>query len=272
MSYFLKPRKSDKGETTYNIRRMTRKKELTFTLNDINAEEILLLHYLSSGKSQLEEDIPETILDIDEIGITDLMHEKSKKSKRAIHYFDPYKSKIKYWTTMVDVIQNDSLPRYYTKPCWFCRSTFTSHPIGCPIRYHQSLKEESIKKQRIEESLKESNLPIDQGNDFFETEGMFCSFPCVKGHIYEMIAKTKNPKYKRALTLLTLLYQKLTGQLVIIPVAPNPLGLVDDYNGHLTSQEYRAAFGRLEYEETVNVCRPLMYSSRSYIKEKRIRL
>lgn len=171
---------------------------------------------------------------------------------------------------MFDFVQNGALPRYTTRPCWWCRNKFSSHPIGCPIIYHPEPKSEE-KKLHVLDIFRKSNLPVDNGTDFFETEGLFCTFPCVKAYILDQIARTKSIKYAKALTLLTLLYSKLVGDIAVIPVAPSWKVLIE-WGGHLTPQEYRSSMGLLEYIETVNTKRPYMYPSSAYIQEIRVKV
>nr|QBK86474.1 MAG: A1L transcription factor/late transcription factor VLTF-2 [Marseillevirus LCMAC102] len=237
-------------------------------LQNINAEEVLLDHY-GIGNA---DDIEETILDFgdDDIKITDLIHESYKNSKKVMYFTDSQKNRVKYWINMIDIAQTGALPLYTTKPCWECRSTFKSHPLGCPIRYC-SQQEESLNQKRVKEKFKDANFPLDQGTDFFETEGIFCTFPCIKTYIIDQLSKTKSSKYRKALTLLTLLYFKMFDQVVTIPTAGS-WKLLTEWGGHLTPQELRATTGLLEYNETINIRRPYMFSSLAYIQEKRKRV
>jgi len=241
-------------------------------LHELVAEDVLLLHYGIEENSSDGESIGETLIEFgdEDLEFTDLLHEKSRKSRRAVMFLDPNKAIVKMWGNMIDVTQNGALPRYTTKPCWWCRGTFNSHPIGCPIRYNPN-KPPGRDRDRVLERLKEANLPLDSGTDFFETEGLFCTFPCVKSYILDESSRTKSPKYKRAMTLLTLLYQKLLGEICVIPTAGS-WKVLTDWGGHLTPQEFRATTGLLEYTETVNTRRPLMYSSSVYVQEKRVKI
>jgi len=263
------------------VRKVIRKKETVeiseeetntiFSLENIIPSEVLFLHYgFGLTDDEDDEDIQETPIDIDgeDIGINEILHEKSKKSKRSIMFLDPHKCYIKYWGVMIDMTINGPLPRYTSKPCWYCRNRFASHPIGCPIKYHTS-KEEGPSKERIEEVFSRLNLTIEDGTDFFETEGLFCTFPCVKSYILDELSRTKSPKYKKSLTHLTLLYKKIFGMITTIPAAPS-WKLTEDWGGHLSPQEYRASTGMLEYVETINVKRPYMFCSSTLVRERRL--
>lgn len=247
--------------------------KLTFTLTGIDVEGILQYHYGGdvAGVEQIDGDIEKTtILDLnDDIGVSDILHEKGKISKRSILFLDPHKSEVKLWGNMLDLTSQGPLPRFTNMPCWWCRNRFSTHPIGCPIRYVQCSDE--IEEERIKERFAEMNLSHDSGYDFFETEGIFCTFPCVKAYILDEMSRTKSEKYKISMTLLTLLYQKFFGELIIIPTAGS-WRTGANWGGHLTPSEYRASTGLLEYTETVNTHRPYMYSSSNWIRERRIRI
>ena len=268
-------RPNQKGKRGSNSKKtMSPPKEsstLTIILTNVNAYDILLNHYGDLEKSPKPHDIQETIVDFgnEDVGIVDLLHEKSKKSKRSVSFLDPHKGQVKLWGVMIDLTSMGPLPRYTSKPCWWCRNKFSHHPIGCPVRYNTQ-KEKGIYKDRVEERFTELNLPLEDGNDFFETEGLFCTFPCVKAYIIDQISRTGSPKYKKSLTLLTLLYLKLTGEVSSIPVA-GTWKLTMDWGGHMTPQEYRASSGMLEYKETVNTRRPYMFCSSNWIREKRVK-
>jgi len=255
--------------------------QVTFVLKDINANNVLFYHYRvpeetsndegNRSRFPISKDDQETVLDFDgqNIGIADLLHEKSKKTKRSIMFLDPHKGHVKFWGVMLDLTLNGPLPRYTPKPCWHCRNKFSYHPIGCPIRYSKQ-KDKGLSKTLIEERFTELNLSLENGNDYFETEGIFCTFPCVKSFILNQISMTKSPKYKRALTLLTLLYLKIFGVLIKIPTA-GTWKLTADWGGHMTPHEFRASTGLLEYTETINTKRPYMFCSSGWIREKRVK-
>ncbi len=241
---------------------MSRKTILT--LKNIDAAQVLLSHY---GFTSETEEIPETILSVDiPIKINDLLKEKSN---RCIYFLDNSKNRVKYWVNMIDITQGMALPIRTAKPCWWCRHSFTTRPIGCPIKY-SAQKDEGLEKERIEERFKELNYS-DDTNDFFETEGFFCSFPCVKSFIQDQKSRSRTSRYRESQTLLTLLYEKLFGEKITIPRAPS-WKMTTDYGGHLTPEEFRSTFGRLEYDETVNIRRPYMFASSGYIQETRVRL
>lgn len=273
------------------------------TLKGVCAEKIYFeyLHVSEISDAPVDlgggEGIHQTIVDFtpsqeEEVNMNALTHDKSK---RAMWFLDSHKTKAKYWVSMIDVTQSEastegrcdggisrggeggiigSLPSHTSNPCWWCRHTFATKVLGCPVKYnpcklnsasHPLLH--SVERARVEQKFRKSKLPT-TSLDFFETEGVFCSFPCIKAYI---LSQNLNSRYKESNTLLSLLYLKLTGNSIShIPPAPSWKILIE-YGGHLTIKEYRATFGKLEYTESVSVRRPYMFCSSKYIEERRIK-
>lgn len=298
-----KPSKTKPSEKT------PKRTSTTFILKNISAVQTILSTFAFSTKlldmmNDNQDCIPQTLLSGDEVDkitdipVVDLLHEKSK---RAYYFLDTRKIQNKFWGVMIDITLNGPLPNTIQKPCWWCKHKFSSKPIGCPLKYHPH-KTSGIEKDRFEEKMKAVGLPTTT-NDFFETEGLFCSFPCCKAFILDQKGSVK---YKESLTLLSLLFSilystekhpigifsadnllsittKKNKKSTLIPHKTLPLETTDfptapswkllkDYGGHLTIEEWRSTFGKLEYDLTVNVRRPYMYCSSQYISEKKIKL
>jgi hypothetical protein len=138
--------------------------------------------------------------------------------------------------------------------------------LGCPIAYYP-MAEKSIDRDRLTEKFQKLNFPCDK-LDFFETEGIFCSFPCIKRYI-----KKQNMKalYKNSMALLSLMHLLAYGTVVNIPYAPDAQKTLKMFGGHLTIEKYREGFGVLEYTETCNWRRPYLFCSARYIEERKVR-
>ena len=264
-----KASKSSKAKTTEPTETKPIAK-VPIILTNVSAAQIILANYVKPRKTFVVGDdndtsLPQTFVtnpEDDEIPISDLLHEKSK---RVSYFLDIRKVQNKYWANMIDVTNIGPLPAITNKPCRWCRSSFVTRPIGLPLVYHSN-KTSGIEKERFEEKLREANLPTTT-NDFFETEGIFCSFPCCKAYVLD---QRGNPKYKDSLGLLGMLFGLYYGRLPDYPTAPT-WKVLREYGGHLTIDEFRATFGKLVYEETVNTQRPYMYASSQYIRERRIK-
>ena len=228
---------------------MPKKRSRRLVLKHINALDIIHHYYY----------------ELKEENCTTLLRNNSTidNSKNVIYFIDPHKNVTKYLVSIVDVHDYGSLPIYTSKPCWWCRHSFISCPIGLPIEYY-SHEPSSHKKIAREAALTKANLPLDM-NDFFITDGLFCSFPCCKAFISDCCDEIK---YHQSLTLLLLLYSKLTNRTTnAIPGAPH-WKLLKAYGGHLTIDEFRQTFGKLEYVQTPNIKRPYMYTCSSIVQEQ----
>ena len=241
------------------MRDTKKRKRTILTLRGVRGADLMLAHYGTdtTGEDDIEE--TEIFLDAEESANTqDLLHSSAKS---VIYFLDPHKVEQKMWIHMFDEGQNTILPRFTKKPCWWCRHSFSWHPVGCPLSYSPHISS-GEKKKIIEERMKELNLSADT-NDFFSTEGIFCSFPCVQAYI---VSKKYNTRYKKSATLLTLLYLKIFGKIISIPAAPT-WKIIDTALGHLSIEEYRETYGKLRYIETSNIRRPYMYVASRYIQE-----
>lgn len=196
--------------------------------------------------------------DLNELYTTNVNDIIKEKSKKYITYIDPNKSKIKLWCSMYDIVQQIFLPLTTEVPCWWCREEFKTMPIGIPLHYHVK----NTKNQAKFQNLFSGNEEYNTIEDFFETEGVFCSFPCCKAFIIE-----NSPKcYSNSTTLLTLLYYKIYGKLINIEQAPS-WKILTKWGGHLSIEEFRSSFQQIEYLTTPNFKRPFMCATGSFIEE-----
>lgn len=240
----------------------------TVTLKNVSAVQIIVSNYAPKKKViDLEENeiLPQTLIsqdieDVDEIPVTALLHEKSK---RSYYFLDNRKIQNKYWRNLIDITISGPLPNSIDKPCWWCRNTFTTNPIGCPLKYNSHKEGNTV----VDEKFKKAGIKTTT-NEFFETEGLFCSFPCCKAFIIDQKAAAR---YQESLALLSLMLIKIYGKSVDIPIAPT-WKVLKEYGGHLTIDEFRSTFGKLDYTLTVNMRRPYMFCSSQLLEEQKIKL
>lgn len=263
------------------VKRSVSKKH-TFTLEGVSVRDVINAHFggitttLSSPDSTPSSK-PKPNANIEIISSskpnTDIAHENDTIGKRALYFFDSRKTRVKLWPVMVDATQNDALPLYTDKPCRNCHHGFVTHPIGCPVKYNKHLSDDvDVKKVRITKFLDSHNLPTDT-NDFFETENLFCSWPCLKSYIFSCMARSPHSqKYKESLSYMSLMYKKIYGvKIPAIECAP-PIEVLLAYGGHMTIEEYRKSFGVLTYSHTINTRRPYMFSCSEYVEETKARI
>jgi len=186
--------------------------------------------------------------------------DESKKNHRCV-------------VTMRDLIANERLPITTQLCCWWCRHSFSSTPIGCPIAfvpgkvtkaYHSEITKDrysitdNITKFRksildILMDEHESVFEIKNNHDeYFIVDGVFCSFNCCMAHIKNCYFQSS---YSESEQLLYHLYSKVFSDEqadsldeIIIKQAPH-WRLLRDYGGPLTIEEFRESFKTVEYED-----------------------
>jgi hypothetical protein len=175
--------------------------------------------------------------------------------KRQNFFYDPENTN--RFVIMKDHIDFGCLPYKTDLRCWHDHHTFTTSPIGIPIKYIP---------QKIIQNSKDSEETTDTGtNDYFLTVGTVCSFPCMLAFI------EKNPhdqQYRNSKALAYLMYRKLYDKELEIHPAANPICL-KEYGGEISIEDYRREFGSCTYIITDNIKRPYMVSVGNWVEEKR---
>ena len=191
--------------------------------------------------------------------------------------------------TMRDAIQNEKLPEKTDICCFWCRHSFTTRPIGCPLHY-KSMRlykkyyseitknnyclQQSICSNQIENTNDQNDenfftLEISPSN-YYLVDGIFCSFNCCYAFILE---QQPNPIYQQSEVLLKRMYYDLFPDFDT-QLFPSPSWrLLKQYGGELTIEEYRKNLFKIEYidhHDYTNVF-PLCKSV-GFIFEKKIKL
>jgi hypothetical protein len=160
--------------------------------------------------------------------------------------------------------------------CFWDRHPFTTTPLACPIKYVPNVvsrtyfseitkdkftvKESVYADQKVDGSISVTT----EKNDYYETDGIFCSFNCMYAFILE---NKKNPIYSESEYLFTRFLHDVLKMTKI-----NPAGhwrLLEEYGGTLTIEEFRLAFSKIEYENK-GIYKP--FRSIGYAFEERIKL
>ncbi|ALX27529.1 putative zinc finger/DNA-binding protein [Golden Marseillevirus] len=169
----------------------------------------------------------------------------------------------KTWVLQKDFVNGVIMPVRTDIPCFWCREQFDTSPIGLPIAFVRH-RDDGVFAERMTEFLRYHNLPTDQGNEYFETEGVFCSLSCCKAYILDEMPKNRE-WYRKSSMLLTILQKKLEGVVKNIDPAPS-WKLLKKWGGQLTPEEFHS--GTKKYEISSNVKRPYMYCTGRYVEER----
>ncbi len=205
----------------------------------------------------------------------DLAHpflDEAKKEKRVV-------------PTMIQRLTSDGqLPHETTINCFWCRHSFDSPPIGCPIRFVSSqlckryiseitkdpylIKENitSEKKVHMVDREKPEGISLTLvEKDYYETDGIFCSFNCCLAWLDEV---KHVPMYVQSKQLLFKMYLDTYGSFSDIIKAPH-WRLLRQYGGHLTIEEFRESFNSVSYTQYNKIStRPKMHTIGFLFEEK----
>ena len=144
-----------------------------------------------------------------------------------------------------------------TYHCYWDRHPFKTQALGCPIKYipkssvrtyysemtksNFSVKESACKNQ----SISSNGDIVSTENDYYETDGIFCSPNCLFSYIKD---NKKNPLYIDSETL----FYRLCSE-KILP-APH-WRMLSVYGGTLTIDKFRDGFSKMQYEDR-GYCNP----------------
>ena len=178
-----------------------RKIKYTFLLKNILPDEIDTLYGILVEHNFQKE--PKNITKIDNLSII-------SEKQVTFSYLDESKKQHTYTLSMIDLL-GKKIPTKTNINCYWCRHQFSSHPISCPIKYVPSemiktyfseitrdnyIIRENITKKKLKrlQNTTFPNCKLDiNNNDFYMTDGIFCSFNCCLSFINEN--KTKNSIY-----------------------------------------------------------------------------
>lgn len=161
------------------------------------------------------------------------------------------------FVVMKDHVDYGCLPFRTDLRCRYDHHCFETSPIGIPIKY--------ISKRRKTNS-KDTEETTDQGiNDYFLTDGVVCSFPCLLAFIQE---HQHIQKYRNSMALTYLMYRKMYNKELKAPIASD-ISCLTEYGGEISIDEFRRNFGNCYYTITENIKRPYMVAVGSWIEKKR---
>lgn len=123
-------------------------------------------------------------------------------------------------------------PTLTNLPCFYCRLSFKTPPIGCPIRYEKYHQTCDADEPCIEHDHHKHDSTL---INVFYVEGNFCSPNCVKAYIYDKLER-RIWTYQQSLTLLSCMIG--TNADTLIQPSP-PVNLQKTWGGIYSDVEYR---------------------------------
>lgn len=195
---------------------------------------------------------------VDNPNSTTKLTDLHKNTPEVVSFLDDSKRPRSCNVSMIDYTSKKkvNMLRYN---CFWCKNPFDCQPIGCPTKYvsnqvfrkyHSHISKdtytikENVTTERMMSLDDEKFTPIHTG-EYYETDGIFCSFNCCQSYIND----NKHIRlYDKSHMLLVKMYNDLmdTKNAIITP-APHWRTL-EHYGGTLNIVQFRDSFNKIEYE------------------------
>ena len=186
---------------------------------------------------------------------------KLELQRASFTFLDEAKKDHQCIVSMYDLVGKE-MPSQTDIHCFWCRHSFETVPIGCPLHYlsHRIIKKMASHTSKdpcfIRENISKQVFQKIQGNvdhvpviekDAYVVDGIFCSFPCCLAFIQEQ--KHRNPTYRNSENLLRQMCQRIF-QMSAAPVTIHPAPswrLLQEYGGHMSISNFRKCFENTHY-------------------------
>ncbi|MDD4930666.1 MAG: hypothetical protein PHG66_00735 [Candidatus Colwellbacteria bacterium] len=164
------------------------------------------------------------------------------------------KKKIYSYLSLIDIVSRKKIPEETNIPCHGCRRKFSSQPLSIPIEFHPSYyfsKNDPTKIKRLTTREKEK-LELDKENnivelDYFDTEGIVCSFNC----IISCIEECPSPIYKKTPYLISMMYKMIFGKYPDQKILKAPSWKMrSEYGGPLSDDEFERSLQTIQFTDT----------------------
>lgn len=230
--------------------KVAEKRKYLFTLNRVDLDKVEQL-YGNTTSNPISDTIP-----INATKISDL---ELKKSPEIVSFIDESKIIKKCTVSRIDFLSNKKYK------CYWDRNYLPPNikPIGAPIRYcpNKAIKDyqseinqdrysisESITGRRTENLIenKDSRITI-QKNNYYVTDGIFCSFNCLFAFLRS--AEAKNAMYMDSYYLTLQMYKEMNDiQDEDYEILPAPdWRMLQEFGGTLTIEQFRDGFNKSEH-------------------------
>lgn len=251
------------------IKKTRKSRKYVFTLNNVNTEKVENKYGITlTSNISVVDNPPINSTKLTEL--TDMNNDGSTLD--VISFLDETKRLYQCNISMID-FRSGKETRDLKYHCYWDRHPFDSDPIGCPIRYvsnkaiknyyseiskdYYTIKENITKKQNTILNS-QSNfvfIPIQTSRnsvvktiekEYYETDGIFCSFPCCKAYINEF--KGSNKLYEHSSFLLCKLYYDMY-EIKNVNINPAPhWRQLREYGGDMSITQFRETFSKSKFQ------------------------
>jgi hypothetical protein len=244
----------------------------TFVLKNIDTDEIDRLYGLDTSTTFSDIDIPPK----NTTKISDLIQNKNQPQ---ITFFDETRKSHKCILTMINFEKKSNITSCEKYNCFWDRNPFETIPMGCPLKYvpatatkkYHSEISKDIYTIRENITLVKASMIQDSGinidaNCYYETDGVFCSFNCVKAFILD---NKHNKLYDHSMVLLHKMYNEMNGTSNATFDSAPSWRLLREYGGNMDIHLFRNSFNRIDYVD-FGVIKP-KYKSVGMAYEERLK-
>jgi len=211
--------------------------------------------------------------------IADIMDEKPK----SLTFYNESRRPFTCNVSMLDVRSNAPISGNYRPCCFWDRHPFIGHALGCPIRYvsnrvsksyfSEISKDTYIIKENVSgkrsavaanEHGSKAELSVEH-NDYYETDGVFCSFQCMLAFIND---NRHNELYARSEILMNKMIFEIFGTSSKINPAPHWRQLIP-YGGDKTIDGFRNEMNK-EYAYHGQIQRRVLFEQNATLFEENV--
>lgn len=214
-----------------------------------------------------DEVIPVNTTKIDELDV-------NKKNPQIVSFLDESKQLRKCTISMIDFQSKkkiDITEKHTKYKCFWDRNFIPDNirPIGCPIKYipnkaiktyiseiskeKYTIRENITEKKAVELVEKNDDRITIEDQDYYQTDGIFCSFNCCIAYIQASENK-HNPLYRYSESLLLKMYNSINPENTS-EISPAPhWKLLTEFGGHLSIEQFRQSFNKVTYIDHGIIC------------------
>ena len=243
---------------------MTRRKKPTFILkidpNLVHTKyDFDLVSNISGGLDDKNESNQTTLIDE--------LPSSRRTDTNTYSFLDESKQTHSCIVTMTDLLTSTQLPQRTDISCYWCKHSFSTSPIGCPVSYlsnkvtkvyHSEITKDEYKitdnitkkrKKMLKNLMEKHNSQfeiLDNHSNYFIVDGIYCSFNCCMSFIKSQM---NSDFYKLSESLLYTMYNNIfDSRLNNILPAPN-WKLLTKFGGPLTITDFRNSFNSIQYRD-----------------------
>jgi hypothetical protein len=246
----------------------TKSKKCIFVLTSINITTI-------NDKYNMNISFEDEVQKLKTTKLTDLEKNTINKNAEVFSFLDESKKTHKCIISMID-FKTKLNAKELNYNCFWDRNPIDGEPIGCPINYipkqiqktffsHISKDTYFIRENVVSDSKIQEEGIVTLNNDYYETDGAFCSFECCLAFILD---NKHNRMYDMSQMLLTKIYNKLNNTKAMTISPASSWRVLKEYGGHMSVEKLRSNFGKIDYDYSgyTQKCLPIAHLYEEKVK------